>query len=195
MVLANELIQSYGGILILVLIVVVGVLGYQAYRDQHVTGSGKKLRDSVMRVLKKNNCRIKGNQVTCQGPEFAGLGQKFTVSEAVERVLDLISTEIGGGVVGPPPSGPAGYPPMPPQQPRMPMQQQPRGPPMPVETNPRRAAMMQQQQQPGPQMGGGGGGFGGLMSADGEALGGSLAGSEPSGYPGGGASSYNPSVY
>lgn len=215
----NELIQSYGGIIILILVVVIAVLGYQTYRDQHTTRTGKKLRSDVVKVLRKNNCKVKGTQVTCQGPQFAGLGQKFTVDEAVERVLEMISTEMGGGGGPPPRQPPPGPPPqMPPNPyggpPQGPATQAPpyqpaptggrptpRGPPEPMQTNPKRAQMGGgggPMSMPGPAPGGGGlgggGGFGGLLSADGDALGGSLAGSDqPGGYQGAGAA-YNPNV-
>lgn len=206
---ANELIQSYGGIIIVILIIVIGFLSYQMYRDRNETQTGKKLTANVVKVLKKNNCKVKGSQVTCPGAPFAGLGQKFTVKEAVDKVIDLISTEMGPGGAppmtparGPPPripqpsqAGPPGAPGSMPFQPP-PTGGQPvrQGPPEPLVTNPKRAADMGGAPMT---MGGAaaaapGGGFGGLMSADGEPLGASLAGSDqPSMYTAGGGMMYN----
>ena len=195
---ANKLIQSYGSIIILVLLVVLGALSYQMYKQRHQTQTGKKLTSNVIKVLKKNNCKIKGNQVTCQGPEFAGLGKKFTIPDAVDKVVDMISSEMGGG---PPPRIPPN--PYPPQragpatqaQPQ-PGAQQPHGLPEPIQTNPKRAsAMGQGGLASGPAPGPSGGGFGGLMSADGEPLGGSLAGSDAPGGHSVGGMAYNPEMF
>lgn len=188
MVFANEFIQSYGAIVILVLFALVAFLGYQVYRDRHSSGTGSKLRKNVIAVLRKNGCVVKGNDVVCTGAQFAGLGQTFTVDDAVDRVLEMISTEMGGSAAAAPapsrprpPPGP-GHPPGPPG---------PRGPPPPMQTNPHAASMSQgpgmaQPPPPGP-------GFGGLLSADGEPLGGSMmAASDP--MQAGMAPMYNPSV-
>ena len=159
--------------------------------------------------------------MTCPGAPFAGLGQKFTVQEAVDKVIDLISTEMGPGggppmpPRGPPPripssavqpsqAGPPGAPGSMPFQPPPtgglpygPTGPRPQGIPEPMVTNPKRAADMG-----GAPMTMGGaaaaapaGGFGGLMSADGEPLGASLAGSDqPSMYTAGGGMMYTPDM-
>ena len=189
---ANDLIQSYGSIIILVLLVILGGLSYQMYKQRHQIQIGKKLTANVIKVLKKNNCKIKGDRVTCQGPEFAGLGQKFTIPNAVDKVVDMISSEMGGG-----PPGPPGPPPYPPQRPAGPpppgvQRQQPSGPPEPVQTNPKRASAMGQGGPTSASAGPQGGGFGGLMSADGEPLGNSLAGSDAPGGHSVGGMAYNP---
>lgn len=209
--LANELIQSYGGFIILILVAILGFVSYQMYNQRHQTQTGKKLTSNVVKVLKRNGCKIKGDRVTCHGPEFAGLGQKFTIPDAVDKVVDMISAEMGGPPAPPPripenpyPSQASGPPPHAPvsQAPPGAGRQMPRGPPEAIQTNPKRAAMGQggPMSMPGPAPAGGpgggpaGGGFGGLMSVDGEPLGRSLAGSDPMGGDSVGGMAYNPNL-
>lgn len=208
MFFANDLIQSYGSLIILVLLLILGALSYQMYKQRHQIRAGKKLTANVLDVLKKNNCKIKGDRVTCQGPQFAGLGKKFGVFDAVDKVVDMISAEMGDGPPPPPSQIPRNpYPPQragpatqapPYQPPPTARDQQPSGLPEPIQTNPKRASSVgggAPMSAPGPAPGASGGAFGGLMSADGEPLGGSLAGSDAPGGHSVGGQAYNADMF
>ena len=129
---------------------VLALVGY-IYYHRHNTRAGKTVREDVRRALERNGCQVRGDNVTCSADaSFAGLGQNFTLTQAVDKVQALIASELNAAPM-PQGGGPPQYAPPPPQQQQQyhgpPPPQAPRGPPEPITTNPKRAAM-----------GGGGGG-------------------------------------
>jgi len=129
---------------------VLALVGY-VYWHRHNTRAGKRMREDVKRALERNGCRVRGNQVSCSpDATFAGLGESFTLNEAVDKVTALVGSELQAA---PPAGGSVHYVPQdamqaPQQQalyqaqsvPSAPVSQQ-RGPPAPIVTNPKRAQM------------------------------------------------------
>jgi len=173
-----DFVNNYSTIIILVLVVLLAGLSYCIYANFHHASNGRELATRVTQILQQGGCQIKGTQVSCgRGAPFDGLGSEFSVNDAVQKVIQLVSRDLrpSPGDVG----GGSSPPYMPSQEP------QPggsRGPPAPIPTAMRRGVPVGgggggggggQGPRQQPPMGGGGGG-GALLSSDGMAIGGSM---------------------